>query len=127
MKKMILIFAGIFALLTFAEKTQAQNKDYFVGKWDILVEGTPGGDSKSSFVLERKDGKLTGTMDTPGKPSVKFTRVEEKDNTITAYFTSASGYDVYLFLEKKDDNKATGSMMDMFDATATRVVETEKK
>lgn len=125
MKKMILIFAGMFSLLFLVEKVQAQDTDYFVGKWEIVVTGTPGGDSKSTFVLERKDGKLGGTMDTPGKPSVNFTRVEEKDNTITAYFTSASGYDVYLFLEKADDNKATGSMMDMFDATATRIVETK--
>ena len=49
----------------------------------------------------------------------KFAKVEEKGNTVTLYFTS-SGYDVYLQLEKKDDNNVKGSMMNMFDATGTR-------
>jgi hypothetical protein len=30
---------------------------------------------------------------------------------------------VYLMLEKKDDNKVAGTMMDMFDATGERVIE----
>lgn len=112
-------------LMSFGAKAQeAPKADYFVGKWKVLVEGTPQGDAVNDVILERKDGKLTGSILSPGKPApATFTRVVEKDKSITAYF-SASGYDVYLFLEKTgDDNKATGSMMDMFDAKATRVVE----
>lgn len=90
-----------------------------------MVEGTPQGDAINAVVLERKDGKLTGTILSPGKAeAAKFSKVVEKDKSITAYF-SASGYDVYLMLEKTDENNATGSMMDMFDAKATRVIGTK--
>lgn len=123
MKKLSVFLTGMFIfLMSFTVKAQTAPADYFVGKWSVLVEGTPQGDAINAVVLERKDGKLTGTILSPGKTEpAKFTRVIEKDKSITAYF-SASGYDVYLLLEKGDDNTASGSMMDMFDAKATRIV-----
>jgi len=125
MKKSILFFAGIFCLLlSFGANAQAKTgADYFVGKWNVLVVGTPNGDAKMLVTLEQKDGKLTGTLSNPGQGEpTKFSNVEVKENSVTVYFTS-SGYDVYLMLEKKDDNKVAGSMMDMFDATGDRVIE----
>lgn len=123
MKKSIFILVGVIVLLLSAGQVQAQEKaDYFVGTWKILVEGTPNGDATSIIVFERKDGKLAGEVRT-GQTSVKISRVEEKSNEVTAYFTSASGYEVYIYLEKVDENKVEGSMMDMFDAKGERVVE----
>jgi hypothetical protein len=58
--------------------------------------------------------------------TIKFTNVEEKENSVTVYF-NASGYDVYMTLEKKDDNHVTGSMMDMFDVSGERVTEEAAK
>jgi hypothetical protein len=125
MKKSILFFAGIFfLLLSVGANAQAKTgADYFVGKWNVVVAGTPNGDAKMPVTLELKDGKLTGYMPAPdqGEP-VKFSKVEEKENSVTVYFTSG-GYDVYLMLEKKDENHVTGSLMDMFDATGDRVIE----
>lgn len=124
MKKLNVFFAAIVCSVVFSIEAKAQSSgDYFVGKWNVLIEGTPGGDAKSIVVFERKDGKLIGhSEDEKTGKQIQYNKVEEKDTTVTAYFT-ASGYDVYLFLEKKDDQKSIGSMMDMFDATATRVVE----
>lgn len=125
MKKATLFFAGIFFLLL-SISVNAQTKtgaDYFVGKWNVVVVGTPNGDAKMLVTLEQVDGKLTGNLSNPDQgESVKFSNVEVKENSVTVYFTS-SGYDVYLMLEKKDDNKVAGTMMDMFDATGERVVE----
>jgi hypothetical protein len=125
MKKSVLFFAGIFfLLLSFGANAQAKTgADYFVGKWNVLVVGTPNGDAKMLVTLEQKDGKLTGNLSNPdqGEP-VKFSNVEVKETSVTVYFTS-SGYDVYLMLEKKDDNKVEGTMMDMFDAKGDRVIE----
>ena len=72
MKKLSLIFtlmAGLF--ISFAGKAQttpppaapapaatAPAADYFPGKWNIVVKGTPNGDAKMTFVLQRVDGKL---------------------------------------------------------------------
>ncbi len=122
-KVMMILFAAVMVSLTsFAESTQ-DGEDYYVGKWDVLTEGTPSGDSHSTLILTRgEDGKLTGTFQNQGKDVTKLTRVEEKENNVTCYFV-ASGYDVYLYMEKVDENKMEGSMMDMFDAYATRIKE----
>jgi len=36
------------------------------------------------------------------------------------------GWDVPMYLDKKDDNSITGSMNDMFDVTGTKIVEEAK-
>ena len=124
MKKLSIFIAAIVCSLVFSIGANAQAPaDYFVGKWNILTTGLPGGDGKSVVSFERKDGKLIGQLAQEGKPIINiFSKVEEKEKSVTGYFT-ASGYDVYIFLEKKDDNNITGSMMDMFDCTGVRIVE----
>ena len=123
MKKTKLLIAFCFLLaLSFNAKAQAPANDYFLGKWSVVVEGTPQGDSKMTVVLERKDGKLNGYMPPlkDAADSVKFSKIEEKENSVRLYFT-AQGYNVNLTLTKKDDDHVTGSMMDMFDAKGERV------
>jgi hypothetical protein len=114
----------VFVLFLLAINANAEDTtSYFVGKWKVLTVGTPNGDATSIITLERKDGKLVGTMNGQGTTeSIKFTNVEEKENSVTVYFT-ASGYDVYMVLEKKDENHVKGSMMDMFDVSGERVKE----
>jgi hypothetical protein len=127
MKKLSVIIAVIVCSLAFSIGTKAQAPaDYFVGKWKTLTVGLPSGDATSIITFERKDGKLNGFMvDDKGKKFV-FSKIDEKPTSTTSYFTT-SGYDVYIFLEKKDDNNVTGSTMDMFDMTGTRIIETETK
>nr|WP_319511980.1 hypothetical protein [uncultured Draconibacterium sp.] len=124
MKKVMMIFvAGLIMMLANLNVNAQDEKDYFVGKWDILVEGTPSGDTHNALILKRgEDGNLTGTFQSEGKEPTKITRVEESANEVTVYFL-ASGYDVYLDMEKIDEDKMEGSMMDMFDCYATRVKE----
>jgi hypothetical protein len=95
--------------------------DYFPGKWNVVIMGTPNGDAKLTFALERKDGKLSGAVqDSTGKELTKITSIDEKDKTITAAFTIQS-YDVTLTLEPIDDDHVKGSLMGMFDAKGSRV------
>ena len=96
--------------------------DFYVGQWNLLAEGVPGGDQKMIVTLERNEGKLDGTMKKGEDPEVKFSSIEEKGTTVTLYFTSSSGYDVSLYLEKKDDNHVTGTVMDMFSISGERVI-----
>jgi len=136
MKKLTLIFTVMLALtvsLTVKAQTAAPataaatttTADYFAGKWNITVMGTPNGDAKMTFVLERKDGKLTGAVqDSTGKEMSKITQVDEKDKTITAAF-KAQDYDVTVTLEPVDDDHVKGSLMGMFDAKGVRVKETK--
>ncbi len=126
-KKMSMLIA--FALMMLAPLSlyaQSEPADYFVGNWNVLIEGTPDGDTNMEVTILREEGKLVGSIAGGGEESMKFTKIEEKaDKSITAYFSSASGYDVYLFLEKKDINSMEGSLMDMFDASAKRIVDEE--
>ena len=131
MKKLSLIFtvaAGLLMSLTVKAQTAATTTapaDYFPGKWNVVVMGTPNGDAKMTFVIERKDGKLAGAVqDSTGKELTKITSIEEKDKTITAAFTIQS-YDVTLTLEPVDADDVKGSLMGMFDAKGVRVKETK--
>ena len=121
MKKLSLVFAVVgFMFIAFTAKAQT-TPDYFVGKWDVLVKGTPNGDVHFLFTLMQKDGKLVGTfVDPESKKDMPLTSAEEKDGKATLYFT-VSSYDVNLTLEKVDDNNVKGSLMGMFDSTGVRV------
>lgn len=122
MKKLSLIFTVVLGMF-FAISAKAQTTDYFVGKWLVTVMGTPQGDAKMTFVLARKDGKLTGAVqDSTGKVLSQITSIEEKEKTITAAFTAES-YDVTITLEPIDDDHVKGSLLGMFDAKGIRVKE----
>lgn len=121
-----LLVACILILAAVSLNAQDAKSDYFVGKWSCITTGTPGGDGKSFIVLKRNaEGKLIGftKSEKESDPETAFTRVDEKEKSVTVYF-KARGYDVYIYLEKVDENHVSGSTMDMFDTNGTRVVET---
>ncbi len=122
MKQFKSLLAGLFFLLfAFTAKAQSTGADYFAGKWNMLVKGTPGGDSKMVFVLEKKDSTLTGSLqDTTGKEITKMDKVEVNGNTATVYF-NAQGYDVNVVINKKDEDHVTGSLLGMFETEGERV------
>lgn len=124
MKKVSFFLASMFFLLFFSNAATAQQKNFFTGKWDVLVTGTPQGDAKMVIEFIEKDGNLTGSVVDPStkKEISKLNKIELKEKSVTGYFTS-QGYEVYLFLEKDGQDKVTGSLMDMFDASGTRIQE----
>lgn len=123
MKKINLI-SMCLVLFFLSMNSNAQNKpDYFVGRWDVLVTGIPSGEAKMIISLERKEGKLDGNIKFGEETELtKFTSIEEKETSITLNFP-ASGYDVILTLEKKDDNHVAGTLMDQFEAKGERIIE----
>ena len=123
MKKINSFFIGSLLLLL-AVNTNAQSKtgaDFFAGKWKVLVTGTPYGDLKRIYVLDKKDNALTGIVqDSTGKEITKCSKVEVKDNEVTLYY-KAMGNDVSITLIKKDDDHVTGSVLGQFDAKGERI------
>ena len=123
MNKIMSLSAGLFLLLL-SIATNAQSKtgmDFFAGKWKALVAGTPYGDLKRIYVLEKKDNGLSGTvLDSTGKEVAKCSKVEVKDNEVILYYTSM-GNDVSVVLTKKDEDHITGSAMGMFDVKGERI------
>jgi hypothetical protein len=123
MKKINSIAIGFLFLLS-AVSANAQSKagaDFFAGKWKVLVTGTPYGDLKRIYVLEKSDNTLTGIVqDSTGKEITKCSKVEVKDNEVTLYY-QAMGNDVSITLIKKDDDHVTGSVLGQFDAKGERI------
>jgi len=128
MKKASLFLAGSF-LLILSTNVHAQSKtgaDYFKGKWNVLIKGTPNGDAKMIFVLENKNDSIVGVVqDTTGAEISKISNAELNDTSVTVYF-NAQGYDVNVVMNKKDDDHVSGSLMGMFDADGERVKEAKQ-
>ena len=98
----------------------------FVGKWSVLVKGTPNGDAKMFFVLAKQDTTITGVVqDSTGTEISKISKAELGQDKLTVYFT-AQGYDVNLEMDKKDDDHVTGNLMGMFDAEGERKKDASK-
>jgi len=123
MKKINLFTAGLFFLfLSFSANAQSKTgAEYFAGKWNVEITGTPYGDLKRIYVLEKSDNTLTGIVqDSTGKEITKCSKVELKETEVTLYY-QAMGNDVSITLIKKDDDNVTGNVMGMFEAKGKRM------
>ncbi len=125
MKKLTTLFVlNFLSLLLFAATLQAQTppEDYFVGTWNVKAMGLPDGDKEMIIQFEKKDGQLSGSIvDAATKKVNPFTKVELVANKVTATFMNPEPQmEVYLTMEKKDDTKVTGSIMDMFNLEGTK-------
>lgn len=123
MKKFTQFLAtAIILLISVNVHAQATSgADYFSGKWNVLVKGTPNGDAKMFVVLTKADTALTGVIqDSTGAEISKIDKIEINGDKATVYF-NAQGYDVNLEMNKKDDDHITANMMGMFEAEGERV------
>lgn len=123
MKKINSLTAGLFFLfLSFSANAQSKTgAEYFAGKWNVEITGTPYGDLKRIYVLEKSDNTLTGIVqDSTGKEITKCSKVELKETEVTLYY-QAMGNDVSITLIKKDDDNVTGNVMGMFEAKGKRM------
>ncbi|WP_109744326.1 hypothetical protein [Arcicella aurantiaca] len=122
-KACILLIALFFGVAINGFSQTSAKTDFFVGKWEITIFGTPNGDSKMITELIRKEGKLMGELKDATdstKPAIPITSIEEKEGEIEIAF-STSGYDVTLPLKKEDNDNLKGQLMGMFDAKAKRI------
>lgn len=125
--KKVSLFLFIFLLGVCAKgySQAAPPADFFAGKWEITIMGTPDGDAKMVTELIRKDGKLTGEMKDPtGKrtEATPITKVEEEPGKkLTIYIDTAQAGEIGIELNKVDDDHLKGQLMSMFDTTAIRV------
>lgn len=116
----------LFALLIAATATlslssfTAVSPEYFEGKWAVTVKDTPQGTATIPMRFETVEGKTKGYfMEDASGTEKEMTSVTIAGDVITASF-NITGYDVYVSLKKVDEENATGSLMDMFTAEATR-------
>jgi len=122
MRKSGFILVLLVILMSYIDCKAQDGSDYFAGKWNATVFGTPNGDIKLLLDLERKDGKLTGLVSVPdmgGEPS-EISSVEEREKSIVVSFFLA-GYDLALTMEPVDENHITGNLVDMFEVKGERI------
>lgn len=127
MKKLLMIALMILSSVSIFAQSNKSNEDFFIGKWDLFVEGLPTGDADMLLVIKRNaDGQLEGTIGgMDGSGTNKLTKVEIKDKTLQVNFLGG-GYDVPIFLDREDDGTISGSMNDMFDCTGKKLKEEKK-
>jgi cytochrome c len=100
----------------------ANNADFFVGKWNTTMIGTPGGDVQIALILERKDGKLTGKMSSEkmgGDQALE--KVEEIESGKIKVFFQANGMSINMDLAKENDENFKGKLMNMFEVQGKRL------
>lgn len=125
MNKKSLIFGSVLSLLLFLSMTVMANvlEDYFVGKWDVVVKGTPSGDANMVLVLEKGAKAIEGVVhDTRGNKigNVDSSKLSKDKQTLTLYFVY-NGYEVSLQLVKVDEDNIKGNLMGMFKAEGVRI------
>jgi hypothetical protein len=118
MKKTVLLLSLIFFGIVM-DSNSASNVDFFAGKWDMLIKGTPNGDVKMVADFKVLNGKLNGTLQPSEGDAIPISQIDEETEAITIYF-SAQGYDLSVKLKKVDQNNLKGSLMDMFETTLSR-------
>ena len=102
-------------------KRMAQKSDYFVGDWNVQIKDTPMGTITVVLTLERVDGKLVGKfVDNASSTETKMNSITENENSLTLNFTSEYG-DLYLTIQREDGENVSGSLMDSFAVSGTRV------
>ncbi len=112
-----------FSQTTASSPTAIPSTDFFAGKWEITIMGTPTGDAKMHTDLFRKASKLTGELKDPAgtNPVIAITKVGEGKDKVTIYFDTAQAGEIGVELIKVDDDHLIGQLMSMFESTAVRV------
>jgi hypothetical protein len=120
----VILFAFLHSGLNAADDT---GFDYFKGKWDVLIKGTPMGDVNMVIAFNRIEDMVTGSIqDYEGNEVVEVTgaRIEKEWASVNFF---AEGYDLTITLRKKDGDNVTGDMMQMFDVEGKRIIEEKEK
>lgn len=103
---------------------ELDSPEYYEGKWNVTVLGTPQGDATIPMRFETKDGVTKGYF--IGDPSGEESMMDAVTITETGVLNASlfiGGYDVKISLSKLDEDKTTGNMLGMFTMNGERVKE----
>lgn len=122
MKKASLILFLLMMGFSVRSFSQTTTPDFYIGKWEIVVTGSPRGDVTFLTDLVRKEGNITGTLVDAADPNEKrpITKVEESTSKLVIYFESSQAGEISIDLTKVDDDHLKGSLMS-YDAKAKRL------
>lgn len=118
------LLAGLFIMIaTVSMASNSPSAEYFEGKWNVTIFGTPQGDATIPMRFETVDGVTSGYfIGDPSGEEAEMSSVSITDGVLNAAF-NITGYDVTVSMAKVDDDNASGSLMGMFNVEAARVKE----
>ena len=118
---MFLAMVLLMSLASFAQEKKS-NEEFFLGKWQLMVEGLPTGDTEMQLTINKDDnGGLKGTVKLlDGSESVNPAEVKMKGNTLMINF-SAGDVDIPINLDKEGESSVVGRMFDMFEVSGKRL------
>lgn len=93
--------------------------EYFIGKWDVNIKGTPGGDSKLIVNLKIQEGEVSGTV-TKEDGIVKISEIKERGDSLILQFKHRM-FNVDLLMKKLDKNHCSCKLVDMFEGSSIRI------
>jgi len=108
-----------FLLSSLIVNGQEEQSNSFVGKWNVEIKGTPGGDSKMEVTIITKDGKLQGTVTSKDDGTVAIKKIENKNNSIVVYFKHG-WFTVNLVMERIDANHCKCKLADRYNGQSSR-------
>ncbi len=101
-------------------QTQTQNADYYVGRWETVVE-TDDADVKLTLDFARKDGVLGGTITlNDGTPTPGRVTESSNGNLFFEFKSPSTSFDVEIYIRPRAGDTITGSIMSMYDFVALR-------
>ena len=120
---MFIAMVLLVSVASFAQEKKG-NEEFFLGKWQLMIEGLPTEDSEMLLVLTKdSENQLEGTIGgLDGSGTINLSKITVEEKSLTVYFISES-YNVPLYLDKEDDGTVSGNMFDMFDVTGKKIVD----
>ena len=99
--------------------------EFYIGKWNVEIKGTPGGDSKLVVDLKQDGGKLTGTVSSRKDGTVDIKETELTEEGIVISFKSG-WFTVELLMKEKDANHCVCKLAGRYNGESERIVSVGK-
>lgn len=119
---MISLFFVSLVVVASAGETKT---DYFIGKWNVEIKGTPGGDSKLIIDLKKDGEELKGTVSSKKDGTVNIKKAEMTDAGLLVRFKHG-WFTVELLMKEEDVNHCICKLAGRYDGTSERINATEK-
>ena len=115
MKKLLLILTVVVAFSFTTTSLHAQNPltgtEYFNGFWTMNIDMAPEYPAMVSF-YKNEENKFVGSISGSDGGVVMLDNLKVEGNILTASIANPEMGTITIKMEKKDDNTATGSVMD---------------
>jgi len=121
MKKILVIFCSVLFFSCSQTASEKNINKYFIGKWDVKIKGTPGGDSELLVDLNMQDGNVSGTLKKEDG-IVDLTSINVHGDSLQVTFKHGI-MPVNLLMIKADEDKCTCRLANMFDGESIRIKE----